>query len=78
MENYSALSHPYIFIDRQYAGMRNQKGYSPRALLGDCNNFIFFSKMILMLLQILQNKSFQKHMVLALFLLAYIVMDAEV
>lgn len=34
--------------------------------------------MILMLLQILQNKSFQKHMVLALFLLAYIVMDAEV
>lgn len=76
MENYSALSHPYIFIDRQYAGMRNQKGYSPRALLGDCNNF--FSKMILMLLQILQNKSFKKHMVLVLFLLACIVMDAEV
>lgn len=34
--------------------------------------------MILMLLQILQNKSFKKHMVLALFLLACIVMDAEV
>lgn len=42
MENYSALSHPYIFIDKQYAGMRNQKDYSPKALLGDCNNFIFF------------------------------------
>lgn len=31
-----------------------------------------------MLLQILQNKSCKKHMVLALFLLARIVMDAEV
>lgn len=54
------------------------KGLLTKGFAGGIIIILFFSKMILMLLQILQHKSFKKHMALALFLLVCIVMNAEV